>query len=140
MADRFDVVVYGGTPAGLMAAIAAARLGASVVLMEQTGHVGGLSTSGLVTAEAEHMRLESFSGLPLEFYRRLGTAYGKPAPLFHWAELASGNTDDIVNNGLGGGVQTVEIDSPFFETNDCGNGRRSVEPRPRQGCLAAAVF
>jgi hypothetical protein len=42
----------------------------------------------------------------------------------YWAELASGNTDDIVNNGFGGGVQTVEIDSPFFETQDCGEWQK----------------
>jgi NADPH-dependent 2,4-dienoyl-CoA reductase/sulfur reductase-like enzyme len=42
-----DVCVYGGTPGGITAAISAAREGASVVLLEQTKHVGGLSTSGL---------------------------------------------------------------------------------------------
>jgi hypothetical protein len=42
----------------------------------------------------------------------------------YWAELGSGNTDDIINNGFGGGVQTVEIDSPFFETSDCGEWQK----------------
>ena len=42
-----DVCVYGGTPGGITAAISAAREGASVVLLEQTRHLGGLSTSGL---------------------------------------------------------------------------------------------
>jgi NADPH-dependent 2,4-dienoyl-CoA reductase/sulfur reductase-like enzyme len=45
--ESVDVVVYGGTPGGLIAAVAAARLGASTLVLEQTGHVGGLSTSGL---------------------------------------------------------------------------------------------
>jgi hypothetical protein len=82
--ESVDVVVYGGTPAGLIAAVAAARLGASTLVLEQTEHVGGLSTSGLVTAESEHMLLESFSGLALEFYQRLGRAYGHAGPLFYW--------------------------------------------------------
>lgn len=82
--DSSDVVVYGGTPAGVVAAVAAARAGASVRLVEPSGHVGGLLTSGLNTAEAEHMLPESFSGLPLEFYRRIGAAYGRYVPLFHW--------------------------------------------------------
>ena len=43
-----DVLVVGGGPAGLCAAIAAAREGADVVLMERYGHLGGLSTGGLV--------------------------------------------------------------------------------------------
>ena len=52
---NYDVVVYGGTPGGIMASIAAAREGTSVVLLEQTKHVGGLSTSGLNRDEGEHM-------------------------------------------------------------------------------------
>jgi hypothetical protein len=84
VAEPFDVVVYAATPAGISAAVAAARAGARVVLLEQTQHVGGLSTSGLVTAESEHMQLASFSGLALEVYRRLGAAYGLDGPIFYW--------------------------------------------------------
>jgi hypothetical protein len=43
-----DVLVVGGGPAGLCAAVAAARQGADVVLLERYGHLGGLSTGGLV--------------------------------------------------------------------------------------------
>jgi hypothetical protein len=43
-----DVLVVGGGPAGTAAAIAAARLGADVMLIERYGHLGGLSTGGLV--------------------------------------------------------------------------------------------
>jgi hypothetical protein len=43
-----DVLVVGGGPAGTCAAVAAARQGADVVLMERYGHLGGLSTGGLV--------------------------------------------------------------------------------------------
>lgn len=43
-----DVVVVGGGPAGTAAAVAAARLGAEVVLLERYNHLGGLSTGGLV--------------------------------------------------------------------------------------------
>jgi len=43
-----DVLVVGGGPAGTAAAVAAARLGADVVLMERYNHLGGLSTGGLV--------------------------------------------------------------------------------------------
>src|SRR5260370_40095397 len=44
---RFDVVVVGGTPGGGMAAIAAAREGRSVALLERTAHIGGLPANGL---------------------------------------------------------------------------------------------
>jgi hypothetical protein len=43
-----DVVVVGGGPAGLAAAIGAARNGASVLLLERYNHLGGLATGGMV--------------------------------------------------------------------------------------------
>jgi hypothetical protein len=45
--STYDVVVVGGTPGGLTAAIAAARGGCSVVVLERTAHVGGLPANGL---------------------------------------------------------------------------------------------
>lgn len=45
---RCDVLVVGGGPAGTAAAVAAARCGAEVVLVERYNHLGGLSTGGLV--------------------------------------------------------------------------------------------
>ena len=57
--DGYDVVVVGGGPSGVAAAVAAGRLGRKVVLIEQTGCLGGLGTSGLVNvfmpfADGEH--------------------------------------------------------------------------------------
>lgn len=43
-----DVLVAGGGPAGIAAATAAARNGASVILVERYGYLGGLATGGLV--------------------------------------------------------------------------------------------
>jgi hypothetical protein len=48
--SAYDLVVCGGGPAGAGAAIAAARLGANVLLVEASGCLGGMGTSGLVTA------------------------------------------------------------------------------------------
>jgi len=45
---RCDVLVVGGGPAGTAAAVAAAREGAEVTLLERYNHLGGLSTGGLV--------------------------------------------------------------------------------------------
>ena len=47
-----DIVVYSGVPCGIAAPITVARKGAKVVLIEPTKHVGGLSTSGINTAES----------------------------------------------------------------------------------------
>ncbi|MGK7396116.1 MAG: FAD-dependent oxidoreductase [Candidatus Cyclobacteriaceae bacterium M3_2C_046] len=48
--DHYDLVVAGGGPAGTAAAVCASRLGAKVLLLEATGCLGGMGTSGLVTA------------------------------------------------------------------------------------------
>jgi hypothetical protein len=45
----------------------------------------------------------------------------------YWAKLKTahgGGIDDIIDNGLGGGTQTVQIDSPFFETTGCGEWQK----------------
>ncbi|MCK4816113.1 FAD-dependent oxidoreductase, partial [bacterium] len=43
-----DVVVLGGGPAGVSAAISAAKMGVDVTLIERYGHLGGQATGGLV--------------------------------------------------------------------------------------------
>ena len=52
VAGEFDVIVAGGGPAGVIAAIAAARRGARTLLIERYGFVGGMSTDALVTPSA----------------------------------------------------------------------------------------
>ena len=47
--DTYDLIVAGGGPGGVGAAISAARLGVKVLLIEATGCLGGMGTSGLVT-------------------------------------------------------------------------------------------
>ncbi|WP_372933514.1 FAD-dependent oxidoreductase, partial [Mariniphaga sediminis] len=50
VSGKYDVVIAGGGPAGVAAAVCSARLGAKVLLLEATGCLGGMGTSGLVTA------------------------------------------------------------------------------------------
>ena len=52
--NRFDVVVAGATPGGIAAAIAAARYGHTVALVEGHAHVGGMAASGLGKSDIEH--------------------------------------------------------------------------------------
>ena len=48
MDKRYDVVVVGGGPSGVAAALGASRTGAKVLLIERYGFIGGMATAGLV--------------------------------------------------------------------------------------------
>lgn len=65
-----DVVVYGSTPGGYCAAIAAAREGASVILLEPTSHVGGMNTGGLSFSDSNQMYRDKLMGLFHEWHLR----------------------------------------------------------------------
>jgi len=71
-----DICVYGGTSAGVAAAVRAARHGRSVVLVAFGQHLGGLTASGLGATDSG--RIEAIGGLSREFYRRVGAHYGRP--------------------------------------------------------------
>jgi hypothetical protein len=65
-----EVAAYGGTPAGVMAAIQAARAGRKTMLLSFNHHVGGLTSGGLTASDLG--KTESIGGLALDFYTRLG--------------------------------------------------------------------
>lgn len=70
-----DVVVYGATPGGFCAAIAAAREGASVILVEPTAHVGGVNTGGLSFSDSNQIVRSSALGLFEEWHQRIEKDY-----------------------------------------------------------------
>jgi len=72
VAGHFDVVVCGGGPAGLIAAVSAARNGAKTLLIERYGFVGGMSTSALVTpiSEFRHFGKQHIGGIPFELLKK----------------------------------------------------------------------
>lgn len=75
--QKYDVVVYGGTPSGVMASVAASREGSKVLLIETTRHVGGLNSSGLGTSDTQGMVKLAVSGLPMKLYTQIGASYGE---------------------------------------------------------------
>lgn len=71
-----DIVVYGGTSGGVVAAITAKRMGKSVVLIEPTRHLGGLTTGGLGATDIGNKR--AIGGYSREFYERVHRYYLAP--------------------------------------------------------------
>lgn len=69
-----DLCVYGGTAAGVIAAVKAARLGMSVVLLQPGRHLGGMTTGGL--GWTDYGRKYVIGGLSRQFYRDVGRWYG----------------------------------------------------------------
>lgn len=63
-----EVIVYGGTPGGVMAAVAAARQGHTVALIEMHNHIGGMISGGLVNTDIGDRK--TLGGLTLEFLQR----------------------------------------------------------------------
>ncbi|MGH7700045.1 MAG: FAD-dependent oxidoreductase [Gemmatimonadales bacterium] len=73
-AREVDVLVYGGTSAGVIAAYTAKTSGKSVVLVEPGRHLGGMTSGGL--GQTDIGNKFAVTGLALDFYRRVGRHYG----------------------------------------------------------------
>ena len=73
---KYDIVVYGGTSAGVAAAIQASRMGKSVVLIEPTNRVGGLTTGGL--GQTDIGNKQAIGGISREFYENIKKYYDDP--------------------------------------------------------------
>lgn len=71
---QVDICVYGGTSLGVIAAYTAKKQGKSVLLIEPTTHIGGMSSGGLGQTDIGNKYV--VQGLSLDFYRRLGSHYG----------------------------------------------------------------
>ncbi|MGV3660954.1 MAG: FAD-dependent oxidoreductase [Prosthecobacter sp.] len=74
-ATEADVIVYGATPGGFCAAIAAAREGASVILLEPTDHIGGVNTGGLSFSDSNQTVRSTVMGLFDEWHTRVEKHY-----------------------------------------------------------------
>jgi hypothetical protein len=72
-----DLVVYGGTSAGIVAGIQALAMGKSVVVIEPSEREGGLTTGGLGQTDIGNKQV--IGGLAREFYRRIATHYADDA-------------------------------------------------------------
>ncbi|WP_044265943.1 FAD-dependent oxidoreductase [Bacteroides timonensis] len=73
--NSYDLVIVGGNPGGIMAAVQAARLGKTSVILERTEHIGGLPANGLGATDINTRG--ATTGLFLEFVNRVKEHYTK---------------------------------------------------------------
>ena len=70
-----DICVFGGTSAGIVAAIQSQKMGKSVVIAEPGKFLGGLTTGGLSATDIGNKA--AIGGLSRDFYHRIAQHYGK---------------------------------------------------------------
>ena len=74
--ESYEMVVYGGTSAGVIAAVQAKRLGKTVIIVGPDKHLGGLSSGGLGMTDTGNKAV--IGGLARDFYHRVWKEYQKP--------------------------------------------------------------
>ncbi|HOJ65357.1 MAG TPA: FAD-dependent oxidoreductase [Paludibacteraceae bacterium] len=89
-----DICIYGANSGGVIAAYTAQKSGKSVLLIEPSSNLGGLSTDGLGYTDIGNKYV--VKGLSRDFYRRLGTHYGKLEQWIFEPSVADGIFNDYV--------------------------------------------
>ena len=96
----YDVVVYGGTAGGAMAAIAAAHEGARVAVLEPRRYIGGMVSGGLGRTDFDN-QIDVIGGMAREFFVRVGQHYGEPMSWTFEPHVAEGVfTDWLKDSGV----------------------------------------
>ena len=73
---QYDIVIYGATSAGVIAAVQAKKMGKSVLVVGPDTHLGGLSSAGLGFTDTGNKAV--IGGLSREFYHRIWRHYQEP--------------------------------------------------------------
>ena len=105
----YDVVVYGGTAAGVTAAVQAKRMGKSVILVCPDRHLGGLSSGGLGWTDTGNKAV--IGGLAREFYHRVWKHYDRPAA-WKWQSRAEYGNRGQGTPAIDGEQRTMWIFEP----------------------------
>ncbi len=105
----YDIVVYGGTSAGVMAAIQAERMGKSVGIVCPDRHLGGLSSGGLGWTDTGNKAV--IGGLAREFYHRVWKHYDRDAA-WRWHKRSEFGNRGQGTPAIDGAARTMWIFEP----------------------------
>ncbi len=108
-AAEFDVVVYGGTSGGVIAAVQAKRMGKSVVLVGPDQHLGGLTSGGLGWTDTGNKAV--IGGLAREFYHRVWKHYDG-ADAWRWQKKSDYGNKGQGTPAIDGAQRTMWIFEP----------------------------
>lgn len=87
--NKADIIIYGGTPAAVVAAVQAKRMGKTVIVVSPDKHLGGLSSGGLGFTDTGNK--EVIGGVAREFYHGIFEHYQKAASWKWQAKEEYGN-------------------------------------------------
>ncbi len=104
-----DVVIYGGTSAGIIAAVQVARMGKTVILVSPDKHLGGLTAGGLGWTDTGNKAV--IGGLAREFYHRLYLHYQDDAA-WMWQNKSEYGNQGQGNPAIDGENRTMWIFEP----------------------------
>ncbi len=108
-AAEFDVVVYGGTSGGVIAAVQAKKMGKSVVLVGPDKHLGGLTSGGLGWTDTGNKAV--IGGLAREFYHRVWKHYDG-ADAWRWQKKSDYGNKGQGTPAIDGAQRTMWIFEP----------------------------
>ncbi|MDD7887549.1 FAD-dependent oxidoreductase [Flavivirga sp. 57AJ16] len=144
-AYEYDVVIVGGTPAGITAAIAAAREGKDCLILERTPYIGGLPVNGLgatdiATRDATTGLFKQFVSLNKEYYK---AQFGIDSPQakqssdgYHFEpHVAAASFDKMIGMAGPGKIEVLvlrQFDSAPKYVNKEGNTIQSIRILNRQ--------
>lgn len=104
-----DVIIYGGTPAAITAAVELARSGKQVLIVCPEKHLGGMSSSGLGYTDTGNKNV--IGGISLEFYQRLYSYYEQEES-WNWQAKSEYGNQGQSTPAMDGGLKSMWIFEP----------------------------
>ncbi|MFO0942885.1 MAG: FAD-dependent oxidoreductase [Pirellulales bacterium] len=108
-APMYDIVIYGGNSAAVIAAVQAKLMGKTVIIVSPDKHLGGLSSGGLGWTDTGNKAV--IGGLARDFYHRIWKHYQRPEA-WRWQSQSEYGNKGQGNSAIDGAQRTQWIFEP----------------------------